>query len=487
MARIRGGIHHCRTPPQRTDIRTADGFAQDAELAGGGMNRPDQAAGEGGFAAAIGSEQGGAAAPIECEINAVEDEGVAADNGDTARLDRGVAGEMRGCASMIVVHEDYDRTAMTKADPTLSDRETKLLLQLTALPTASGRESSVMSFVRDWVQRRRGLKLQRDEAGNLLITRSDCEAAQRPVVFVAHMDHPAFVLRKTIDDTGRRVEAEFRGGVEESYFRGSRVRLWKAGKPGIAGTVVETRFDPAKRYDKTATIELDERAATQPGQIGTWDLPAPRIEDGRLIAPVCDNLAGVASALAALDRVRSGRSHDIDLRVLLTRAEEVGFVGAVSACKHHTLPRASRIVVLENSRAYDESPSGGGTILRVGDRTSTFDADVTRRLGVAAGRLENADPPLKWMRRLMPGGTCEATAFVAFGYRAGCVCLPLLNYHNMDTATGRIASESVAVSDYEATVRLLTEATQQLATGSAPVLRKQLTKLHRDQKWLLDS
>ncbi|MFW6335950.1 MAG: M20/M25/M40 family metallo-hydrolase [Phycisphaeraceae bacterium] len=376
---------------------------------------------------------------------------------------------------------------MAQADPTLSDRETKLLLQLTALPTASGRESSVMVFVRDWVQRRRGLKLQRDAAGNLLITRSDCKAAPRPVVFVAHMDHPAFVLRKPIDDTGRRVEAEFRGGVEEAYFRGSRVRLWKAGKPGIAGTVVETRFDPAKRYDITATIELDQAGTTQPGQIATWDLPAPRIDDGRLTAPVCDNLAGVAAALAAMDRVRSGKSRDLDLRVLLTRAEESGFVGAVSACKNHTLPKASRIVVLENSKAYDESPSGGGTILRVGDRTSTFDADVTRRLGVAASHLENADPPLKWMRRLMSGGTCEATAFVAFGYRAGCVCLPLVNYHNMDTATGRIASESIALSDYEATIRLLAEATDHLAAGSSPVLRKQLSKLHSDQKWLLES
>ena len=374
---------------------------------------------------------------------------------------------------------------MANADPTLSDRETKLLRQLTALPTASGRESSVMAFVRKWVQRRRGLKLQRDDADNLLITRSDGNAAPRPVVFVAHMDHPAFVLRKPIDDTGKLVEAAFRGGVEEAYFRGSRVRLWKAGEPGIAGTVVETRFDSAKRYDKTAKIELDEAVDTEPGQIATWDLPAPRIEDGRLIAPVCDNLVGVAAALAALDRVRRGRSEGIDLRVLLTRAEEVGFVGAVSACKNHTLPKASRIVVLENSKAYGESPSGGGTILRVGDRTSTFDADITRRLGAAASRLENADPPLQWMRRLMPGGTCEATAFVAFGYRAGCVCLPLVNYHNMDETRGVIASESIAVPDFEATVRLLTEAAGDLAAGSSPVLRKQLTRIHRDQMWLL--
>lgn len=375
---------------------------------------------------------------------------------------------------------------MPPADPTLSDREAKLLLRLTALPTASGRESSVMAFVREWVDRRKALKLGRDPAGNLLITRSDVKAAPRPVVFVAHMDHPAFVLRKPIDDTGKRIEAEFRGGVEESYFRGSRVRLWKAGKPGVAATVVETRFDPENRYDKRVTIELEEATDTEPGQIATWDLPAPRIDQGRLTAPVCDNLAGVAAALAAMDRVRSRRSDQTDLRVLLTRAEEVGFVGATSACKHRTLPKASRIVVLENSKAYGESPSGGGTIVRVGDRTSTFDADITRRLGVAAGRLEDTDPPLQWMRRLMPGGTCEATAFVAFGYRAGCVCLPLVNYHNMDEATGRIASESVAVADFAATVRLLAEAARDLVEGASPILRKQLTRIHRDRKWLLE-
>lgn len=373
---------------------------------------------------------------------------------------------------------------MNRADPSLSDRERKLLLTLTARPTAAGRESAVMAEVKSWVDRRRGLKLERDAAGNLLISRSDVPAAPRPVVFVAHMDHPAFVVRTGCDPAGRAVEAEFRGGVEQRYFEGTRVKLWKAGRPHAAGTVQETRFDPENRYDKRATIELDEPGAVERGQIATWELPPPEVRDGRLVAPVCDNLAGVAAALAALDRVR--RAERVDLRVLLTRAEEVGFVGAVAACKRGTLPKRSRVVVLENSRAYDDSPSGGGAIVRVGDRTSTFDPDVTRRLGVAAARLENADPPLPWMRRLMPGGTCEATAFVAFGYQAGCVCLPLINYHNMDEARGRIASESIALADFEATIRLLTEAAGELAHGAAPLLRKQLHRIHREQKWILN-
>ena len=370
-----------------------------------------------------------------------------------------------------------------KPDPRLTDRERKLLLELTALPTASGRESSVMACVKQWVDRRRGLKLERDKAGNLAVSRSDVKASPHPVVFVAHMDHPAFVVRRVIDEATATVEAEFRGGVSECYFKDARVRLWKAGKPRVAGTVTETRFDTDNRYDKRATIRLDEAVDVEPGQIATWELPGPTIEDGRLASPVCDNLVGVAAAMAALDRAR--QRERIDVRLLLTRAEECGFVGAVAACKHRTLPKHSRIVVLENSKAFDDSPSGGGTIVRVGDRTSTFDADLTRRLALAAGRLEDADPPLKWMRRLMPGGTCEATAFVAFGYRAACVCLPLIHYHNMNEAAGRIDREVIALDDFEATVRLLAEAVGELGGGSSPIIRKQLTRLYRDQKHLV--
>ena len=56
-------------------------------------------------------------------------------------------------------------------------------------------------------------------------------------------------------------------------------------------------------------------------------------------------------------------------------------------------------------------------------------------------------------RCLMDGGSCEATAFVGFGFRAGGLCLPLGNYHNIGPGQ-RPRAEYVSVSDLEQLVTL---------------------------------
>jgi hypothetical protein len=48
----------------------------------------------------------------------------------------------------------------------------------------------------------------------------------------------------------------------------------------------------------------------------------------------------------------------------------------------------------------------------------------------------------------MDGGSCESTAYIAYGYKASGICLPLANYHNMDDGRGKIAPESISVSDW---------------------------------------
>ena len=72
---------------------------------------------------------------------------------------------------------------------------------------------------RGWVNRRPDLRMGEDSGGNLLITQARREAA-RPVLAVAHMDHPAFVVTSV---TGREAVFEFRGGVRPEYFGDARV------------------------------------------------------------------------------------------------------------------------------------------------------------------------------------------------------------------------------------------------------------------------
>ena len=184
--------------------------------------------------------------------------------------------------------------------------------------------------------------------------------------------------------------------------------------------------------------------------------------EGRLYAPACDDLAGVAAALSALDVLRRG-SVGPPAGVLLTRAEEVGFLGAIAACKLGTIPTGARLVCLENSRSFSESPIGAGPILRVGDKASVFSPGLTNRLGLMLAAYKQRRPRFKAQRRLMPGGTCEATAFAAYGHEATCLCLPLGNYHNMVDIDGvvagkrpaRVGPEIIAIADYHGLVELL--------------------------------
>jgi hypothetical protein len=64
-------------------------------------------------------------------------------------------------------------------------------------------------------------------------------------------------------------------------------------------------------------------------------------------------------------------------------------------------------------------------------------------------------------RQLMSGGVCEASAFLAYGYRATGVAFPLGNYHN-GAADGSVAAEYIHRDDYLNGARLVTEAARQV-------------------------
>jgi len=155
--------------------------------------------------------------------------------------------------------------------------------------------------------------------------------------------------------------------------------------------------------------------------------------------------------LEQADRIDPRRT--VDVRGLFTRAEEVGFVGAIAAARGGTLPRAARMVAIEASQALPHAPQGGGPILRVGDRTSIFDDGLTRWLARVATELAGpTGSRFRWQRRLMDGGTCESTAYQLYGLRCAALCVPLGNYHNM-SERGRIAVESIRLSDLVGLVR----------------------------------
>ncbi len=302
----------------------------------------------------------------------------------------------------------------------MADRSTerRWLVQLTRIPTAPGLEQRVLSWVTAWAGRRDDLRVKPDVHGNLLITQAG-RKRRPPVLAVAHTDHPGFVVTGV---EGRMVSVEFRGGVRKEYFRGNRIELFDRDDVVHVGDLEE--FDHGS---SRGLVKMDRSADLSVGDVGRWLFGPNRGGAGErfLLAPACDDLAGVAAALAALDRARSADTSR-HFGVLLTRAEEVGFVGAIGACRAGTPPEGSRIISVECSRAYEDSPLGAGPVIRIGDASSVFDHEMTNRLVGAA-----TERGIKHQRKLMAGGSCEATAFLAYGYRAGGMCLPLGNYHNM--------------------------------------------------------
>jgi endoglucanase len=323
-----------------------------------------------------------------------------------------------------------------------------------ACPTAPFREGAVIADVRAFAARNPHLVLREDAHGNLALRRRAVRPSATPLVLGAHMDHPGFrAIASTRARGGYRVDALFLGGVRPEFFRGARARF-PDDAGGVAARVESVRPD---RRTGELRVQLSARKPIAPGRFGVWDLPgfrrAPRDPD-LLETRAADDLAGVAAILTVLEQVeRIDPRRRVDVRALFTRAEEVGFVGAIAAARGGTLPRGARIVAIEASKALPHAPQGAGPILRVGDRTSIFDDGLTRWLGrVAAALAGPKGDRFAFQRRLMDGGTCESTAYQLYGFRCAALCVPLGNYHNM-SERGRIAVESIRLSDLVGLVR----------------------------------
>ena len=333
----------------------------------------------------------------------------------------------------------------------MHDSDMKTLHDILSLPTAPFREEAVVEYVRRFADAR-GLTFRRDKGGNVVLRyRKTAVRGGRPLrwVFAAHMDHPGFVAARR---RGRTLWARFLGSVEKRYFPGSRARFFAPGGE-IAGTVESVRKSP-DGVGLSVRLKLDRSADVPAGTVGMWDFPAVRVREQRVSARACDDLAGVASVLCAMDAL-ARRGVPADVTGLLTRAEESGFVGALAACRDRTVPRTALLVAIEASAAHVEAPLGSGVIVRVGDRMRTFDPSLTAHVDAVAKDLAKHHRGFRFGRHLMPGGTCESTVYAAWGYTAAAVCIPLGNYHNR-ARNDRIAPEQIDLGDFASLVQLLT-------------------------------
>lgn len=368
------------------------------------------------------------------------------------------------------------------------------LKEITAIPTAAGREQRVIAWIRNWVKQRRSLKLREDKAGNLIVTQNRAATASsgtkstRPIFITAHLDHPAFVVRHINSDG--TIELEFRGGVNDPYFDNAAIEIIDSGDRPHRATIValDSAAKPFKRV-KARLTKSTNAATIRAGDIARWvfanHAKLPRVNNGLLYTHACDDLAAVAAALSTLEVLRR-RTDAAHVGLLFTRAEEIGFIGAIAACKHKSVPKNARLICLENSRSFAESPIGAGPIVRVGDKMSVFGPTLTNRISMIMMEHQKTHPVFKWQRKLMPGGTCEATTFTTYGYESTCLCLPLGNYHNMTDIDGvakgkrpaKVGPEFISIDDYHGLIEMLIVCATQLDSATVPSLHDRMEQLY---------
>ena len=286
---------------------------------------------------------------------------------------------------------------------------------------------------------RLGLPWRLDRYGNLLARYK--RGSGRPMAMTAHMDHPGF---EVLSVHGARAEARWNGQTPPFDLKGLRLALYSSGRK--RGAVV-LDGDGRRHKEKGKLLALRVPEGTRALDYGHADLIPFKLSAGKIVSKALDNTAGCAAIIACLHRLRRKRAR-ADVLALFTRAEEVGFHGAFGAIQAKTLPKSRPVVVLECSKAIPGAEQGLGPVIRVGDKMRVFDPDVVSACEAAAKASA-----LKFQRRLMDGGTCEATAYGLAGYRAVCLAFPLGNYHNIGPEG--VAEEFIAQSDFLDGVSLL--------------------------------
>lgn len=288
-----------------------------------------------------------------------------------------------------------------------------LLRKVLSTPTAPFHEYRVAAVIRELIAPLPHVTVKEDAFGNLIATYRRGKKKPR-LAFAAHMDHPGWVRH-----AGKE---EFLGGV------------------------------PADRLD-THPVEWF-------GDFGMWELTPFSLKDGLVHSRVCDDLVGCA-AIVAMFRELEEKEVEATVHGLFTRAEEVGFIGAIELAKTWPFPDGVCFVSLETSAPRGGAEQGKGPVIRVGDRMSVFHDGVTAELLDAA-----AGEKIGHQRALLDGGSCEATAMNLYGIPAAGISVLLGNYHNCPPESG-IAAEFVSLDDVKNLVKLITATTIRMAHRKA--------------------
>lgn len=348
------------------------------------------------------------------------------------------------------------------------------LLNILSQPSAPFRESFIYEILERTFFKEK-IPYFFDPIGNLIVGASSEKAyvqklqkkTKQPLrIFIAHTDHPGFHGVRWRNP--KQLEVKWHGGTPTRHLTGARV--WIASPYGWeeSGNIYKVKLEPQKRWIESAQIRFKTPIKRPPETLfGGFGFRAPVWKKGPLIyTKAADDLAGAAViAQTALNLKRKHKSFDHFLG-LFTRAEEVGYIGALGHLRLGWLQKAKRpllAVSIESSRTLPGADIGKGPVVRLGDRASVFEPHALHALTQIAQKIL----PGSHQRRVMDGGSCEASALLSFGIPAIGLSIPLGNYHNQSLQGGPDsapplgpAPEYVHFKDLQNLVRLVEALTE---------------------------
>ncbi len=376
-----------------------------------------------------------------------------------------------------------------------------LLTDILTQPSAPYRERHVIAVVTKALAAS-GVPFFNDPVGNIIIgaknisqlkKKLNTKATAEPLmIFMAHMDHPGFIGSRWLDT---KLEVVWHGGSPTKFLDGARV--WLADNSGFIGgaEIHSTKLTKSGRCIDSVVLALSpetkSRIMNPKGVYGGFAFRKEAWRDGQHIyTKAADDLVGtfVVTSLAIETKGAKKRtSTGENFLGILTRAEEPGFMGAIGHFELGWYKKAKRqplFISIETSRTLPGAEIGKGPIVRLGDKFTVFDPNALRVVcDVASKTLPNSH-----QRRIMDGGTCEATAATAYGFPCIGFSVPLGNYHNQSFEGGPDsrgpmgpAPEFVHISDVSGMLKLCISLLKRGLPWNEPWKRK-LTELKKDYK-----
>ena len=222
--------------------------------------------------------------------------------------------------------------------------------------------------------------------------------SREPVrIYIAHTDHPGFHGTQWIDE--EHFEFKWHGGSPTKFLDGAKVWLASSDAVLVDAVMDKAELIPSGRGISHGIIRVPDRSLAQQYKdakkiYGGFHFREFVWQEGELLyTKAADDLVGSFAIAAMAIDFRRKKAPFIGL---LTRAEEVGFIGAIGHFELGWLKKAKRPILgvsLETSRALPGAEIGKGPVVRLGDKFTVFDSGALRVFTSWMGARARRRPP----------------------------------------------------------------------------------------------